>query len=112
MIGAAPASPTQFERAPALAYMKGLAMHLTNPKPIFFFGSFNTAGISPETSHADLALVAALVAAQATFIFLGNAWLFSSARVAAAYKRLRRWCEATYALHFAGASIRVLASSL
>jgi len=100
------------EPSPVRAYAKGLALHLTNPKPILFFGSLYTLGVSPRTSLPELVIVIALVGLQSTTIFTGYAWLFSNGRVARGYMRLRRWFEGAFAAIFAGASLKVLTSRL
>ena len=104
--------PVEAEPSPGRAYAKGLALHLTNPKPILFFGSLYTLGVSPHTSLPELALVIAVVGVQSTAIFTGYAWLFSNGRVARGYLRLRRWFEGAFAVLFAGASLKVLTSRL
>ena len=85
---------------------------MTNPKPILFFGSLYTLGVSPRTSLPELVIVIALVGLQSTTIFTGYAWLFSNGRVARGYMRLRRWFEGAFAVIFAGASLKVLTSRL
>ncbi|GJD63601.1 amino acid transporter [Methylobacterium frigidaeris] len=94
------------------SYIKGLALHLTNPKAILFFGSLYTLGISARTSHAELALVIAAVGLQSTLIFTGYAWLFSNRRLARGYGRLRRWFDGVFAMLFAGASLKILTARL
>ena len=106
------ASPDKPEPAPARAFAKGLALHLTNPKPILFFGSLYTLGVSPQTSLPELAVVIAVVGLQSTAIFTGYAWLFSNERVALGYVRLRRWFEGAFAVLFAAAGLKVLTSRL
>lgn len=106
------ASQAKVETAPMHAYAKGLLLHLTNPKAILFFGSLYTLGVSPRTSLLELTVVIAVVGLQSTLIFTGYAWLFSHARVARGYVRLRRWFEGAFALLFAGASLKVLTSRL
>ena len=103
---------TDSQPSPIGAYAKGFALHLTNPKPILFFGSLYTLGISPQTSPLELAVVIAAVGLQSTLIFTAYAWLFSNARIARAYLRARRWFEGAFALVFAGASLKVLTSRL
>ena len=98
--------------SPARVYTKGLALHLTNPKPILFFGSLYTLGISSRTSPLELAIVIAAVGVQSTMIFTGYAWLFSNGGVARGYVRLRRWFEGAFAVIFAGASLKVLTARL
>jgi threonine efflux protein len=105
---AATASRTNAKRA----YVRGLALHLTNPKAILFFGSLYTLGISARTSPAELALVIGAVGLQSTLIFTGYAWLFSRSRMAAGYLRLRRWFDGAFAALFAGASLKLLTARL
>ena len=111
---AGPAARAEGEPAPspARAYLKGLALHLTNPKAILFFGSLYTLGISHETSHVELAFVIAAIGLQSLLIFTGYAWLFSYPGAARGYARLRRWFDAAFAAVFAAAGIRLLTSRL
>ena len=111
---AGPRAIERTETAPSLAraYLKGLALHLTNPKAILFFGSLYTLGISYETSHAELAVVIGAIGLQSLLVFTGYAWLFSYPWVARGYARLRRWFDAAFAAVFAAASIRLLTSRL
>ena len=90
------------------AYLRGLMLHLTNPKAILFFGSLYAIGISPETSAAGLAIVIAAVGVQSFVIFHGYALLFSNARISRGYFRLRRWLQGAFALAFGAASLKIL----
>lgn len=94
-------------RSLARAYLKGLALHLTNPKAILFFGSLYAIGISPASSATDLMTVIAAVGAQSVVIFHGYALLFSNARIARGYVRIRRWLDGAFALAFGAASVKV-----
>ena len=94
------------------SYLKGLALHLTNPKPVLFFGSLYTLGISPETTHVELAVVIVACGLQSLAVFTGYAWLFSCDGVAQSYSRMRRWFDAAFAVVFAGASFKILTSRL
>ncbi|AWN47005.1 amino acid transporter [Methylobacterium terrae] len=109
------AAPSRIDsRKPDLrrTYVKGLALHLTNPKAILFFGSLYTLGLSGRTSPGELALVIAAVGLQSTLIFTGYAWLFSNRRMAAGYRRLRRWFDGAFAALFAGLSLKILTARL
>ncbi|MGX7707672.1 LysE family translocator [Methylobacterium sp. Gmos1] len=108
--GAPEAAPGR--ASPSRNYVKGLALHLTNPKAILFFGSLYTLGLSAQTTHAELALVIAAVGLQSTLIFTGYAWAFSNRRMAQGYRRLRRWFDGVFAVLFAGASLKILAARL
>lgn len=94
------------------AYAKGLAIHLTNPKPILFFGSLYTFGVSAGAPPVELLMVITAVALQNSTIFVLYALLFSSPRVHRAYLRLRRVFEACFAALFAAAGLKMLATRL
>lgn len=90
------------------AFAKGLAIHLTNPKAILFFGSLYAIGIPHSATYADLALVIGAVGLQSFLIFHGYALLFSSGPVVSGYVRLRRWFEAVFAMAFGAAGLKIL----
>jgi threonine efflux protein len=95
-------------RSAGRTYLRGLGLHLTNPKAILFFGSLYALGVGPGTSAAGLATVVAAVGLQSALIFHGYALLFSNERIARGYARLRRWLSAAFALAFGAAGLRML----
>lgn len=94
------------------AYGKGLALHLTNPKAILFFGSLYVVGIPAQSSPAGLATVIVAVALQSALVFHGYALLFSSAPLIRGYLRLRRWFEGMFAIAFGIAGFKILTARL
>lgn len=94
------------------AYAKGLALHLTNPKAILFFGSLFAIGVPPDSPPGSLAIVIAAVGLQSLIIFHGYALLFSSAPMVAGYTKLRRWFEAIFAVAFGAAGLKILTARL
>jgi threonine efflux protein len=90
------------------AYSKGLAIYLTNPKAILFFGSLYSIGVPHDASMGDLAIVIGAVAIMSFLIFHGIALLFSSRKVMDAYLRLRRWFEGVFVLALGAAGLKVL----
>ena len=94
------------------AYGKGLALHLTNPKAILFFGSLFGVGIPPGSSPLALAIVIAAVGLQSFLVFHGYAFLFSSPPMMAGYAKLRRWFEAVFAVAFGAAGFKILTARL
>ncbi|MCA0399795.1 MAG: LysE family transporter [Proteobacteria bacterium] len=106
--GARAKMETARQLTPRIAYAKGLALHLTNPKPILFFGSLFAIGVPMGTPTPDILRVIATIAALNTCVFLGYAMLFSSAPMVAIYARLKRGFEATFALLFGAAAIKIL----
>jgi len=94
------------------AFGKGLALHLTNPKAILFFGALYAIGMPRGATPLELLIIILAVGVQSTVIFHFYAWMFSSAKVTAGYLKLRRGFEAVFALAFAGASLRILTAKL
>lgn len=94
------------------AYMKGLALHLTNPKAILFFGSLYAIGIPHDAPPSALALVIGAVGLQSAIVFHGYALLFSNSVITRVYLRLRRGFEAVFAVAFGVAGIKVLTARL
>lgn len=94
------------------AYAGGLALHLTNPKAILFFGSLYAVGVPAQASPATLLTIIAAVAVQSTLVFHGYALLFSSAPAVRVYLRLRRWFEGVFALAFGYAGFKILTAKL
>jgi len=89
-------------------YAKGLALHLTNPKAILFFGSLYAIFMPP----GELVKVIAAIGTQSFLIFHGYALLFSNGAIARLYARLRRWFDGVFALAFGYAGLKVLAARL
>lgn len=93
-------------------FWKGLALHLTNPKAILFFGSLFAFVLKPGTPWQSLALVVAAVGLQSAIVFLGYALLFSRPKIRAAYARAARGIQAISALVFAGFAANLLTARL
>lgn len=97
---------------PRSAYAKGLALHLTNPKAVLFFGALYAIGIPPGTPPAALIMVILAVGAQSLIMFHGYALIFSSAPMATAYRRAKRGFEAFFAMAFAAVAFKVFTTRL
>ncbi|WP_425040309.1 LysE family translocator [Primorskyibacter sp. S187A] len=93
-------------------YAKGLALHLTNPKAILFFGSLFSLGVLPGTGLGQLGIVIAAVGVQSCLVFHGYALLFSSRAMTKTYLKLRRWFEGAFAVGFGAASFKILMTKL
>ncbi|MGJ8615320.1 MAG: LysE family translocator [Sulfitobacter sp.] len=97
---------------PRRAYAKGLALHLTNPKAVLFFGALYAIGIPAGTSPAALITVILAVGIQSLIMFHLYAVIFSSTPMAAAYTRAKRWFEGFFALAFGAIAIKVLTAKI
>jgi threonine/homoserine/homoserine lactone efflux protein len=94
------------------AYARGLALHLTNPKAILFFGSLYSFGVPADASLSDLAMIVALVGVQSAIVLHGYAVLFSNPVVVRGYLKLRRWFDGAFALAFGYAGVKILTAKL
>ncbi|MEQ8248331.1 MAG: LysE family translocator [Alphaproteobacteria bacterium] len=94
------------------AYTKGLALHLTNPKAVLFFGALYSIGIPAGADPGALVVVICAVGLQSFLLFHGYALLFTVAPVVRGYARLRRWFEVAFALAFGAASLKILTAKL
>ncbi|WP_237151501.1 LysE family translocator [Oryzibacter oryziterrae] len=105
LVAAADLSPRQ-------AYVKGVLLHLTNPKAILFFGALYSVGVPAGVSPKELATVILAVGLQCGLIFSSYALLFSSARVQRGFVRLRRWFDGLLALAFVYAGFKIVTAPL
>jgi threonine/homoserine/homoserine lactone efflux protein len=94
------------------AYGKGLALHLTNPKAVLFFGALYAVGIPPGTPPTVLVQVIIAVGVQSLIMFHFYAVIFSSKPMAAAYTKAKRWFEGFFAIAFGAIAVKVLTTSV
>lgn len=92
------------------AYLKGLAMHLTNPKAIFLWVSIVAMALPQDATRADAFQVVACCAVLGFTVFFGYALAFSTALARTVYRRIQRWFNATLSLVFAYAGLRMMLS--
>lgn len=101
-----PAAPTH--RSFKRLYMKGLLIHLTNPKAIFSWAAVFAVVVPVGADPAYIFKVFLALSAVSVLVFFGYAVLFSAAGFAAGYARARRWFEATFAVLFGYAGFKIL----
>jgi len=95
-----------------VAYLKGLGLHLTNPKAILFFGALYAIGMPANATVSDLILVIVGIGFQSVIVFCSYAVLFSTAGMMTQYTKLRRWFEGVFAIMFGFASLKILTTRL
>ena len=93
-------------------YLRGLMLHVTNPKAIFFFGALYAVVLTPGQSRMALLVVFLAIGVQSTVVFLGYAFLFSRSGPVAFYRRAARWIQGVSALCFAGFSLKLLTARI
>lgn len=108
----AAAAGTPFSGSYKTLFAKGAAIHLTNPKAVLGWGSIYAiiapAGAVPSTLFAYFGLLYA----GSSLIFIGYAFMFSSERIVAGYKRASRWFDFAFAGFFGLAGYKILTARL
>ncbi|MFP5392862.1 MAG: LysE family translocator [Gammaproteobacteria bacterium] len=89
-------------------FMRGLAMHLTNPKAIFNWLSLVTLALPSGAGRTDALMIVAGCVPIGLAVFCGYALVFSTGPARAAYLRLRRWIDGGLAALFGYAGMRML----
>lgn len=92
-------------------YLRGTAMHLTNPKAILVWLSMVSLALPPGARTSDALAVVLVCSVLGLVVFCGYAIAFSTERMRRTYRSLRRWFEGTLAVVFACAGVRMLASA-
>nr|WP_106609774.1 LysE family translocator [Shimia abyssi] len=108
--GAAPGTP--FSGDFRTLFAKGTAIHLTNPKAILSWGAIYAIVAPADATPATLFAYFAMLYAGSIMIFIGYAFLFSSARAVRAYARASRWFDLAFAGFFGLASFKILTARL
>lgn len=93
-------------------YLKGLGIHLTNPKAIFAWIMLTSLGMPPGAPGGVMVVFIAGCMTIGLVTFLGFAMVFSLAPVHRAYLRSRRMIEVLMAGFFAFASFKLLTARL
>ena len=103
---------TPFKGSTKTLFLKGFAIHLTNPKAIFSWGAIYSIVAPADATLLTLFGYFGLLYAGSILIFIGYAFLFSSARAVYAYTRARRWFDLSFAAFFGFASFKILTARL
>lgn len=92
-------------------YLKGLGIHLTNPKAIFSWLTLVSLGTPQDAPHVMGVLIGGCMVL-GVVIFMGFALLFSIEPVHRGYRKARRGIEAAMAGFFAFAGFKLLTARL
>lgn len=98
--------------SPRRQYLKGLGIHITNPKAIFNWIMLTSLGMPPGAPSGVMTTFIAGCMVIGVAVFLGFALLFSLAVINGAYLKSRRAIEALMAGFFAFAGLKLLTTKL
>lgn len=89
-------------------FLKGLALHLTNPKAILSWGSVYAITLAPGAGPAAVWHLFAVLSLGSVTLFFGYGLIFSASPVARVYARTKRGFDAAFAAFFGTASFKLL----
>ena len=89
-------------------YLRGVAMHLTNPKAIFSWLATISVGLPDSASNYDLFLGLFGCFVIGIFTFISYAFIFSMKKIRGFFTGSRRWFDGALSAIYAYAGIRLL----
>ena len=93
-------------------FLKGLTLHLTNPKAVLGWASIYAIALTPGAGPLSVWLLFVALSAASVTVFVGYAMLFSTSRVVRGYTRAKRWFDLAFGVLFGAASIKLLSARL
>ncbi|MDI9278625.1 LysE family translocator [Pantoea sp. EABMAA-21] len=94
----------------ARLFRQGILMHVGNPKAILTWVAIMSVALKPDAATSTLPMIIAGCATICVLVFCGYAVLFSTAVMAAFYRRIRRGLDALLACCFAVAGLKLVFS--
>lgn len=93
-------------------YVKGLLVHLTNPKAIFGWGAIFAVAVPPGSAANEIATMYVSLLAVSCCVFWGYGLLFALGPFVRGYQKARRWFEAAFGVLFGLAGLKILTTRL
>jgi threonine/homoserine/homoserine lactone efflux protein len=93
-------------------WLRGYAIHVTNPKAIFAWLAIISLGLPANAPASAIMLIVGICSASSLLIFTGYAMLFSTRHALRVYKSARRWIEGVMAVFYSLAGIKLLTSRI
>jgi threonine efflux protein len=91
-------------------FRQGILMHVGNPKAILTWVAIMSVALKPDAAASTLPMIIIGCASICVVVFCGYALLFSTAVMAAFYRRIRRGLDALLACCFAVAGLKLVFS--
>jgi threonine efflux protein len=109
---APPMETRSINGSPQRLYLKGMLMHLTNPKAVLAWLSVAAVALPAGAAWSDTLLVIGSCLLWGAGLFAGYALVFSSASARRSYLALRRPVEGLMSVVFGYAGVRLLCSRM
>ncbi|MDU8927452.1 LysE family translocator [Alisedimentitalea sp. MJ-SS2] len=93
-------------------FLKGLLIHLTNPKAILSWGAIYAIALPPGAGFGAVFTLYLQLVSVSALVFLGYGVLFSLPMVSRGYARARRPFEALFAALFGAAALRIMTARI
>lgn len=90
------------------SFLRGLVIHLTNPKAILSWGAVYAVALPPGAHWVEIWGLFALLSLTSAIVFLGYGVLFAAEPIRRGYARAGRWIEASFGVLFGAAGLRLL----
>ena len=97
---------------PRQLWLRGYAIHITNPKAIFGWLAVISLGLPPAAPPSAVALIVSIFSVSSLLIFTGYAVLFSTRHALRVYRSARRWIEGAMVVFYSLAGIKLLTSRI
>lgn len=93
-------------------WLRGYAVHVTNPKAIFAWLAIISLGLPENAPTSAILLIIAVCMSSSLLIFTTYAMVFSTSHALRGYKAARRWVEGTMAIFYSVAGLKLLTSRI
>ena len=93
-------------------YLRGVAMHITNPKAIFSWLATISVGLPENASNYDVFIGLSGCFALGIFTFISYAFIFSMKKIRGFFTGTRRWFDGALSAIYAYSGIRLLFSKI
>ncbi|MEO0329883.1 MAG: LysE family transporter [Pseudomonadota bacterium] len=93
-------------------FVKGLLLHLTNPKAVLGWGSVYAVALPPGADVYQIMGLFFILISASICVFIGYGFLFSIEKISQSYRTSKRWFELAFGTLFGAASVKLLTSRL
>lgn len=93
-------------------FLKGMLLHITNPKAILAWGAIYAIALPAGATSAMVWQLFAMLIVTSMLVFIGYGVMFSHPAIVRGYLSAKRWFDAAFAVLFGAASLKILTTRL